>query len=326
MCTRKRVNQIQTSKIIIILLILGGSAGTILAVANGHTASIRDLADEITMAANDLREASQSTSFDADKADEIITELKELIKEYEEAMIFAESPYPGEILLGTTPGGDSTWLECLCDSRYDGLFKEIRIRRTGYRADYLRINDIEISYMAPGGIVKEIFNESGRVKLNHGDVFKLALPRPMRIRRIRININHESTGLEVTGIPFSSSDREPPRPVVTHVEVQAFLMGKTQAGQNTWLETTCGNPTNRAVKEILLRRANAKARFVLIKDIEVTYRVGSWSRKEVFNKDGKFRLRPYGTYRLKLPQPMHVTNIRILIENESSGLEVYGVY
>ncbi len=326
MGTRRTINQIRALKIIITLLILGGSAGTILAVANGHITSIRDLADEITMAAGDLKEASQSASFEADRAADIITELKELIKEYEEAMVFADSPYPGEILLGTTPGGDSTWLECLCDSRYDGMFKEIRIRRTGYRADYLRINDIEISYMAPGGMVKEVFNESGRVKLYRGDVFKLALPRPMKIRRIRININHESTGLEVTGIPFLSADREPPIPVVTHVEVQAFLMGKTQAGQNTWLETTCGNPTNRAVKEILLRRTSPKARFVLIKDIEVTYRVGYLTRKEVFNKGGKFRLRPLGTFRLKLPQPLHVTSIRILIENETSGLEVFGVY
>ena len=326
MGTGKTINQIRASKIIITLLILGGSAGTILAVSSGHITSIRDLADEITLVADDLKEASQGTSFDSERADDIITELKELIKEYEEAMVFADSLYPGEILLGTTPAGDSTWLECLCDSRYDGMFKEIRIRRTGNRASYLRINDIEISYMAPGGVAREVFNESGRVKLYRDDVFKLALPRPMRIRRIRININHESTGLEVTGIPVLSADKEPSKPEVTHVEVQAFLMGKTRAGQNTWLETTCGNPTNRAVSEILLRRTGKNARFVLIKDIEVTYRVGYSTRKEVFNKDGKFRLRPLGTYRLKLSQPLHVTSIRILIENETSGLEVFGVY
>ncbi len=323
MCKRNTKKQISISTIIF-LLVLGGSAGTILAMANGNPESIRDLADEITMAAEDLKEASERPSFNTARADEIVTELKDLIQEYEEAMVFAESPYPGEIFLGTTPSGGSTWLECLCDSRYTGLFKEIRIRRTGYRANYLRINDIEISYMTPGGIVREVFNERGRVKLYHGDIFKLALPRPMRIRRIRININHESTGLEVTGIPVQS--REIERPVVTHVDVQAFLMGTTQAGENTWLETTCSNPTNKPIREILIRRTSRKSRYVRIKDIEVTHRVGQWPRKEVFNKDGKFRLRPIGTYRLKLPRPMQVSKIRILIENESSGLEVFGVY
>jgi hypothetical protein len=325
MYKRKTKSQIIISTFII-SLVLGGTSATILAVTSAGPASIRDLSDEITMAADDLRDASQGPAIDTERADEIISELKDLIKEYEEAIVFAGSPYPGEILLGTTPPGDSTWLECLCDSRYAGQYKEIRIRRTGFRANYLRINDIEITYITPQGLMRQTFNEGGRVKLYHGDVFKLALPRPMRIRRIRVNINHESTGLQITGVPLLAAEVEPPHPVVTHIDVQAFLMGTTQAGKNTWLETNCGNPTNRPIKEILLRRTSRKARFVRIKDIEVTHRIGQWPRKEVFNKDGKFRLRPNGTYRLKLPRPMRVDKIRILIENETSGLEVYGVY
>ena len=120
----------------------------------------------------------------------ILAELKDLIEEYEAMMVFAESPYPGEILLGTTPAGDSTWVETLCTTRYNGSLKEIRIRRTGHRASYLRINDIEVTYMTPGGPRKETFNRGARTRLYSGGIFRLSLPRPMSVRRIRVFINH----------------------------------------------------------------------------------------------------------------------------------------
>jgi len=113
-----------------------------------------------------------------------------------------ENPYPAEILLGTTPPGDSTWLETLCSSPYYRPVREIRLRRTGRRTSYLRINDIEITYLTPQGFKKEVFNEGGRVKLYYDGVHQLALPRPMRVTRIRILINHESTGLKVYGVPL----------------------------------------------------------------------------------------------------------------------------
>ena len=189
---------------VFVLFVLCCSGGTIWAIANGYSAKVRVLADEIVLNAEELREATNGPSYNRIEVDEILGELKELIAEYEAAMVFAESPYPGEIMLGSTPGGDSTWLEALCETRYDGPLKEIRIRRTGHRANYLRINDIEITFSTPAGWGRETFNKNGRVKLYSGDVFKLALPRPMRIRRIRVRINHESTGLEITGIPYHS--------------------------------------------------------------------------------------------------------------------------
>jgi len=88
-----------------------------------------------------LRDATHSFAFDSVKVDAVILELKSLIKEYEQNMVFARSPYPGEILLGTTPPGHSTKLETLCSTRYDGLLKEIRIRRTGRGGSYLRIKE-----------------------------------------------------------------------------------------------------------------------------------------------------------------------------------------
>jgi len=179
-----------TKKLLVLLLIILGSAGTIRAISSAYSRRAEVLSEEILLKAGQL------------KVDAVILELKSLIKEYEQNMVFARSPYPGEILLGTTPPGHSTKLETLCSTRYDGLLKEIRIRRTGRGGSYLRINDIEITHITPRGPQTAIFNENGRVKLYHSAVFRLALPRPMRIRRIAISVGHESTGLEVYGIPF----------------------------------------------------------------------------------------------------------------------------
>jgi hypothetical protein len=104
------------------------------------------------------------------------------------------------VLLGTTPAGKDSWLETLCSNPYRKPIREIRIKRTGSKTSYLRINDIEITYMTPRGIKKEVLNKNGRVKLYSGGVYKLDLPMPMIIRRIRILTSHESTGLQIYGV------------------------------------------------------------------------------------------------------------------------------
>jgi len=310
--------------LVVVLPVLVCSAGTIWAIANGYSVRVKELAEEIVLSAEELRDATGGSAYNSLEVEDILAELKGLIKEYEEVMVFAESPYPGEIMLGNTPGGDSTWLETLCSTRYEGPMKEIRIRRTGHRANYLRINDIEISYSTPVGWGKAIFNKNGRVKLYNGGVFKLALPRPMKIRRIRIKINHESTGLEVYGIPYQPHRIN--RPVVENRDSREVLLGTTTAGDSTWLESLCRNPSHRPIREIRLKRTGRKTSYLRINDIEVTYLTRVGLRKEVFNKNGRFKLYYDGEYRLSLPRLMRITRVRILVNHESTGLEVYGVY
>lgn len=309
---------------VVVLLVLASSTGTIWAIANGYSGRVKGLSKEIVFKAEELRDATDRPVFNFPEVEGILSELKDLIKEYEEVMVFAESPYPGEIMLGSTPPGDSTWLEALCSTRYEGPLKEIRIRRTGHGANYLRINDIEITYSTPKGLGKEIFNENGRVKLYHSGVFKLALPRPMNVRRIRININHESTGLEIYGIPYYPHRIN--RPVEEIRDPREVLLGTTPGGDSTWLETLCSSSYRRPVREILLRRTGNKASYLRINDIEVTYLTREGSRKEVFNKNGRFRLYNDGVFRLSLPRPMRIIHIRILVDHESTGLKVYGIY
>jgi hypothetical protein len=296
------------------------------------------LSDEIVLTAEELRDLTNDPVFDSAEADQILIELKELVKEYEQNMVFAGSPYPDEILLGTTPGGDSTWLSTLCSSRYDGPFKEIRIRRTGSRARYVRINDIEIRSRTPDGPKVRTFNKGGRAKLYRGDVFKLALPRPMRVSRIRININHESTGLVITGIPHELNTDRPRfrrkrrdlhshgRTVESHRPGAEVLLGTTPAGHSTWLQTLCSGAHDRGIREIWLRRTGGDNPYLRINDIEITYLTRYGKKTEVFNKNGRFKLYHDGVYKLSLPRPMRVMRIRILVGHKSTGLKVYGVY
>ena len=278
MCKRQsnRIGR-ELKRIVFVLLVLTSSAGTIWAIANGYSGRVRDLAEEIVLNAEELRDATSGPTHNRIEVDEILAEMKELISEYEAVMVFAESPYPGEIMLGTTPGGDSTWLEALCETRYEGPLKEIRIRRTGNRANYLRINDIEITYSTPAGWGRETFNKNARTRLYSDGIFRLTLPRPMRVRRIRIYINHESTGLQICGIPY-----HPPLPpqagLNRHIEPsqipEEVLLGTTAGGDGTWLETLCNNPYNRPVQEIRLKRTGRKASYLRINDIEVTTLTG----------------------------------------------------
>jgi hypothetical protein len=316
-------------RFIILLLVLAGPTGAAWAITHGYSREITLLSDEILSTAQELADTTDAPIFRSSEAEGILTELKDLIREYETMMVFAESPYPGEILLGTTPPGDDAWLETLCATRYDGPLKEIRLRRTGHRANYLRINDIEITYMTPAGPRTETFNKSGRIKLYSDGIFRLPLPRPMRVRRIRILVHHESTGLVVCGIPYDPPLQRPPRPN-QHIEPNQrpteIRLGTTAGGGDTWLETLCKNPYNRPIREIRLKRTGRRASYLRINDVEITYLTPRGRSKEVFNRNGRVKLRPGGVFSLALPRPMRVVHIRIRVDHESTGLEVYGVH
>ena len=322
---------------IILLTVLAACVGTAWAATNVYSMRTKALSEQILVRAEELADVTGAAVLDSARAEGILTELKQFIQEYETTMIFAESPYPGEILLGTTPPGEDTWLETLCTSRYDGPLKEIRLRRTGHRAEYLRINDIEITYATPSGLQSELFNKQARARLYYGGVFKLALPKPMRIRRIRILIEHESTGLEVYGVPYEmpafprlEPDRRHEIPVFPRREPDRYpgevLLGTTPGGDSTWLETPCSGARERPVREIRIRRTADEASYVRINDIEITHLTPRGMATEVFNIDADVKLFRGGVFKLALPRPMHVTRIRIRIDHKSSGLEVYGVY
>ena len=101
------------------------------AATNDYRNDAAFLSQQLVDAANDLKQETGRPDIDSVEVDYLLDEIKGLISDYENVLVFAESPYPGEILLGKTPRGDDAWVETLCSSRYDGLLKEIRIRRTG---------------------------------------------------------------------------------------------------------------------------------------------------------------------------------------------------
>jgi len=311
-------------KKLIIFLICTALISTAWAIRNEYSDRIIDFSEQILIAANELKDATEDPVFNSLEVERILSELKDSIKEYENLIAFAESPYPGEILLGTTPGGDGNWLETLCDSRYDGLIKEIRIRRTGSRARYLRINDIEVTNITPGGPRKETFNKNARFRLYRNEVFRLALPKPMKVNRIRIRIEHESTGLEVYGIPYNLPVIRPK--VRLDRPPAEVLLGTTPAGDDTWLDTLCSNPYRRPIREIQLKRTGRESSYLRVNDIELTYLTPEGPKKEIFNAGGRYRLYYDGVFRLVLPRPMRVTRIRILVGHKSTGLNVYGIY
>ncbi|UCD00060.1 MAG: hypothetical protein JSW66_09290 [Phycisphaerales bacterium] len=310
-------------RFMILLIVVASSVGTTWAITNVYSRRVVVLSEQILFRAEELVDVTHAPVLDSARAEGILAELKGFVKEYEATMVLAESPYAGEVLLGTTPAGDSTWLETLCTPRYDGPLKEIRLRRTGHRARYLRINDIEVTYSTPTGLQTETFNKAGRVRLYHSGVFKLALPRPMRVHRIRININHESTGLEVCGIPYELPI--PLRSVPTRYPGEV-LLGTTPGGDDSWLDTLCSGSRDRPVREIRIRRTGNKASYLRINDIEITYLTPRGMRKEVFNENAGARLYRGGVFKLALPRPMRIMRIRIRVNHETTGLEVYGVH
>ena len=93
MCKRQKNRMGQELKrAVFVLLVLGSSAGTIWAIANGYSGRVRGLAEEIVLNAEELRDATSGPAYNRIEVDEILGELKELISEYEAVMVFAESP------------------------------------------------------------------------------------------------------------------------------------------------------------------------------------------------------------------------------------------
>ena len=316
----RKNKQIQITAMVSFTIILTGS---IWGASTDYKREATVLSQQILEAANNLRQETDKPNIDSEEIDFLLEDIKDMLKDYENILVFAESPYPGEILLGKTPHCNDAWAETECTSRFDGMVKEIRIRRTGSSAGYLRINDIELTSMTPKGVEKITLNQAARFRLYRNDVFKLALPKPMRITKIRIAIEHESNGLIISGIPYNF---EPPRPRPDRSRRSGqVLLGTTPPGDNSWVETVCDG-TARPVKQIQLKRTGRKAGYLRINDIEITYRTPTGTKKQVFNKDARTKLYFYEMFSLVLPQPMRVTHIRIRIEHESTGLQVYGVF
>jgi hypothetical protein len=148
----------------------------------------------------------------------------------------------------------------------------------------------------------------------------------LRVVRIRILTEHESTGLEIYGIPYESEPLQPRERPRRNSPMTEVLLGTTPPGDDTWLETLCSNPDNRPIREIQLKRTGRKASYLRINDIEVTYMTPAGPMKEVFNKSARTKLYYDSVFRLILPRPMKVIRIRILTGHESTGLRVYGIY
>ncbi len=319
----KNNKQIKIAAVLLISLFFTFSV-SIWAAVSDPKRDISVISQHIFEAANDLKTETDKPVLDSAEINFLLDDMKELLKDYENILIFAESPYPGEILLGKTPRGNDSWLETECTTRYEGLFKEIRIRRAGSSARYLRINDIEVSYMTPKGTEKETLNQSARARLYTDDVFALALPRPMKITKIKIAIEHESGGLIITGVPTNNIER--PRPRTERPRGQGrMLLGTTPKGKDSWVETICER-TAMPVKEIHLERTGNNSSYLRISDIEITYRTPDGVKKMLLNKDARERLYFDQTFALVLPEPLRVTHIRILVGHETTGLRVYGIF
>ncbi len=328
-------------RLIVLIMVLLGSVGTITVFASEYSRRNKALTERIVFKAEQLRDTTFISDLDSPRAEVILDQLKELIDQYEQNLAFAQSPYPGEILLGTTPGGHSTWLETITSTPYGGFIKEIRIRRTGRRAHFIRINDIAITGRAPNGdVIKETLNQNGRVKLYPSGLFALALPRPMKLRRISININHVSTGLKIYGIPYKRKNVkrytidphprhnrtvEPPLIENPHPSGSEVLLGTTPPGDSTWLETLCTTPPHTRIKEIWLQRTGNRARYLRINDIEITYLTPQGPKKELFNQNARSKLYSGEVFKMALPRPMRIARIRIRIDHKSTGIKIIGI-
>jgi len=183
-----------------LLFMLLASVPAVAAPTHPYSAPAGLLSQQILNKARQLSDLTHRPAFNRLHAETILAQLKHLIKDYEQTVVLHQSPYPGEVLLGTTPPGDGAWLETTCYLKHRRPIKQIKLTRTGTKAKCLRINDIELTYMTPKGPARRIFNKNGRVKLYYGRAYTLSLPKPMRVVRVRVLTHHKSTGLNVYGV------------------------------------------------------------------------------------------------------------------------------
>ena len=80
-------------RLIILILVLLGFAGTIAVIASEYPKRNKVLAERIVFKAEQLRDATFVSDLDSPHTEEILDDLKDLIDEYEQNLIFADSPY-----------------------------------------------------------------------------------------------------------------------------------------------------------------------------------------------------------------------------------------
>ena len=71
-------------RVIVILLVLAGLAGTVWAITNEYSERLNVLSGQILFKAEELRAATEDPVFDSLEAEGVLTELKDLIKQYEQ--------------------------------------------------------------------------------------------------------------------------------------------------------------------------------------------------------------------------------------------------
>jgi hypothetical protein len=172
-----------------------------------------EISKDILAKSQELHELTINPMPDFLAIEHVLAELEFSIARYKSALeddkqnfmlneLLSKSPYPGEMLLGTTSAGNDSWLEVVCKSPINVLITEIRFRKTRGGSEYIRIYEAEVTYPAPDGMKTELIKiDEKRLYSYAGDYRQLRLPRPMKAIKIRLRIAHRTNGVEVWGMP-----------------------------------------------------------------------------------------------------------------------------
>jgi hypothetical protein len=268
------------------------------------------IADRMVKEADSRKRATLDKIYFEENTDEEVMQslqkLTLLLRRYKQKFTGREEG-PGQVQLGVTNGvkdGDAVLY-------FDSQMRQKRLRRIQIAHvsgdEYVRFRGITI---VPVEGPTVLFNAGGG-KFYLGDTYEIELDEPLRIRELRVRVQHQTRGLQITGM-------EAPKPP----ELPAFIeLGRTNAVKD-------GNAvlhTDRRHRKVLFRK-------LIVKHVEgdeyvrlVLPQLTTTGGSEIPLQVSYQRLHTGEAHEIELPRPLSIRSIQVYVQHRTEGLLITGI-
>ncbi len=214
---------------------------------------------------------------------------------------------PDMRIIGNTSAADDSAAVLYTDAETRKLtFRKLTLEHTG-GARYIRMGEIKV---VPVDGEAFLLNAGGG-KFYPGDAFEVELPRPVQISEVSVMVQHETTGLQITGQPVRM---KPDLPTV----VELGVAGGVKDGVTS---LSISRPHHRIDFRKLQFRHTGGSEYVRLSGLEVV----TPDDQTVTVPIPYTKLRTDETLEADLPQTMKIKSIRVYVQHRTDGLQISGV-
>ncbi|MBN2210722.1 MAG: hypothetical protein JW709_04930 [Sedimentisphaerales bacterium] len=288
---------------------------------------LADLADDIVEQANRLKKiAYQKTYLNHHTDPEITQTLKQLElliaaceNELRQPIARPEPPRPPDAPRPPHPLGPETHNignTSAADDSAAVLYTDAEMRKVPFRkliiehlggARYIRMGEVKV-VAVDGEVFK--FNAGGG-KFYPGDQFEIELPKPAQISEVSILVQHQTTGLQITG---QAARLKPDLPTLVDLGVSGGIKDGISS-------LSLSKQHRRLDLRKLQLRHTGGDEFIRLGNLEVVT-----NDDQVVTLSVPYgKLRPDDTLEVELPRPLNIKAVRVYVQHRTNGISIAGV-